>query len=176
MNFFRGKVHYVTQHWLEKKQQVYPCCGFVAPARSAKGRQSTVLSLKILELWRKPKKTCDYFHKVFQQSPNRICIPYFCHLRELCIVLYGNKILYGQQKPLQFLHITVSNLKNDNDELKCYVSYRSADRHIVWSFWRQLTAWHVGYSRLNEKIFDSTNKSRLEEKNLDWLSEFDSKK
>ena len=29
-----------------------------------------------------------------------------------------------------------------------------------------MTAWHGGYSRLNEKIFDSTKKSRLKEKIL----------
>ena len=36
--------------------------------------------------------------------------------RSCALFHMGNTILYGQQKPLQFLHITVSNLKNDNDE------------------------------------------------------------
>ena len=59
----------------------------VAPARSAKGLQSALLSLKSLGHWREPKKTL----RLFQQSlPSyRVYIPYFCRFRELCIVLYG---------------------------------------------------------------------------------------
>ena len=69
---------------------------------------------KALDIGGNQKKRYDYFNKAFQ------AIVYIFHISVVsgsCASFYmgnSNTILYRQQKPLQVLYITVSNLKNDN--------------------------------------------------------------